>query len=157
MLAAADNRTEGAGAKTKLRTQVRVARLGLWSTVLMLVASSASLMLSPPAIMHIGTGDLARLFSHPFALLGAFDLLLALFLCLQMVSVYPLVRVRALLGLGFFGIIFWSYSEPAPIAWIALASIGLYFSTIFITAIRLVVAILIGFSGAAAFAHYMLG
>jgi len=157
MLAAADNRTEGAGAKTKMRNQLRVARIGLWSVVGMLLASSASLMLSPPAIMHIGTGDLARLFSHPFALLGACDLLLALFLCLQMVSVYPLVRLRALLGLGFFGIVFWSYSESAPIAWVALASIGLYFSTIFISAIRLVSAALLGFAGVAAFAHYMLG
>lgn len=157
MLAAADNRTEGAGAKTALRNQLRVARVGLWSVVAMLVISFASLTLSPPAILHLGTGDLARLFSHPFAILGACDLLLALFLCLQMVSVYPLVRLRALLGLGFFGVIFWSYSEAMPIVWIALASIGLYFSTIFISAIRLAVAVLLGFSGAAAFAHYMLG
>jgi hypothetical protein len=128
MLAAADNRTEGAGAKTKMRNQLRVARIGLWSIVGMLLASSASLMLSPPAIIHIGTGDLARLFSHPFALLGACDLLLALFLC-----------------------------ESAPFAWVALASIGLYFSTIFISAIRLVSAALLGFAGVAALAHYMLG
>ncbi len=157
MLAAADNRTEGAGAKTALRNQLRVARVGLWSVVIMLVASAASLTLSPPAVLHLGSGDLARLFAHPFAILGACDLLLALFLCLQMVSVYPLVRLRALLGLGFFGVVFWSYSETAPIAWVALASIGLYFSTIFISAIRLAVAVLLGFSGAAAFAHYMLG
>lgn len=157
MLAAADNRTEGAGAKTTLRNQLRVARIGLWSVVLMLLGSAASLLLSPPAILHVGTGDFARLFSHPFAVLGACDLLLALFLCLQMVSVYPLVRLRALLGLGFFGVIFWSYSQPTPIAWVALASVGLYFSTIFVSAIRLVGALVLGFSGVAAFAHYMLG
>lgn len=157
MLAAADNRTEGAGAKTSLRHQLRVARIGLWSVVLMLLGSAASLLLSPPAILHVGTGDFARLFSHPFAVLGACDLLLALFLCLQMVSVYQLVRLRALLGLGFFGVIFWSYSQPTPIAWVALASVGLYFSTIFVSAIRLVGALVLGFSGVAAFAHYMLG
>jgi hypothetical protein len=157
MLAAADNRTEGAGAKTKMRNQLRVARIGLWSVVAMFLASSASLLLSPPAIMHIGTGDFARLFSHPFALLGACDLLLALFLCLQMVSVYPLVRFRALMGIGFFGVIFWSYADPVPIAWVTLASAGMYFSTIFISAFRLAGALLVGFSGSAAFALYMLG
>ena len=152
MLAAADNRTEGAGAKTKMRNQLRVARIGLWSVVAMLLASSASLLLSPPAIMHIGTGDLARLFSHPFALLGACDLLLALFLVFSWQGGEP-----TLLGLGFFGVIFWSYSDSVPIAWVALASAGLYFSTIFISAIRLVGAALLGFAGVAAFAHYMLG
>lgn len=157
MLAAADNRVEGANAKTKLRNQLRVARTGLWSVVIMLIASSISLTFSPPAILHLGTLDLAPLFSHPFAVIGACDLLLALFLCLQMVSVYPLVRFRALMGIGFFGVVFWSYSDLTPIAWVILASIGMYFSTIFISAFRLIGAVIVGFAGAAGFAHYMLG
>jgi hypothetical protein len=157
MLAAADNRVEGANAKTTLRTQLLVARIGLWSTVIMLITSAVTLTFSPPAILHLGTLDLTKLFSHPFAILGVCDLLLALFLCLQMVSVYPLVRFRALMGIGFFGVIFWSYADPVPIAWVTLASAGMYFSTIFISAFRLAGALLVGFSGSAAFALYMLG
>lgn len=157
MLAAADNRVEGANAKTKLRSQLRVARVGLWSVVIMLITSAVSLIFSPPAILHLGTLDLALLFSHPFAIIGVCDLLLALFLCLQMVSVYPLVRFRALMGIGFFGVVFWSYTDPVPIAWVTLASVGMYFSTIFISPYRLAGAVLVGFSGAAALANYMLG
>jgi len=157
MLAAAEGKTDDTSDKSDpMIMHLRAARIGLWAVIALLLLSCASLMLAPPAIDLLVAKNFARLFSHPFALLGAIDLVLALLLGLQMVTIYPFVRFRALLGLGFLGFVFWSQAQTVPIVAVAMASVGMYFCTIFITYLPLAVALAVGFSGAIGFAYYML-
>ncbi|HRE04454.1 MAG TPA: DUF4339 domain-containing protein [Opitutaceae bacterium] len=157
MLAAAEGKTHDTADKADpMVMQLRAARIGLWAVILLLLASCASLVLAPPAVDFLIEKNYPKFFTHPFALLGALDLVLALLLGLQMVTVYPFVRFRAILGLGFLGFVFWSQGETVPIIAVGLASAGIYFCTIFISYLPLAVAVAVGFSGAAGFAYYML-
>ncbi|MBL9207524.1 MAG: DUF4339 domain-containing protein [Opitutaceae bacterium] len=157
MLAAAEGKTSDTSDKADpIVMQLRAARIGMWAVILLLLSSCASLVLAPPAIDFLIEKNFPKLFTHPFALLAAIDLVLALLLVLQMVSVYPLVRFRSILGLGFLGFVFWSQGETVPIIALGMASVGMYFCTIFISYLPLAVAVAVGFSGAAGFAYYML-
>ena len=53
-----------------------------------------------------------ELIQEPFALVGLFDFLLALGLFLNILSLFPVVRVRAMLGMGYFLFYYWSQGDP---------------------------------------------
>jgi hypothetical protein len=157
MLAAAEGRTSDTADKADpMIMHLRAARIGMWVVIMLLVSSAASLLLSPPTVDHLIASEFARAVLHPFAWIGVIDLFLALLLCLQMVSVYPIVRFRAVFGLGFLGLVFWSQGQAVPIAAVAMTTMGLYFCTIFITYLPLAIAAAVGLAGAAGFAYYML-
>lgn len=56
-----------------------------------------------------GKGSVMTLLADkPVLILGAADLMLALLLFLGVSSVFPLIRFRALAGMGFFGVLWWA-------------------------------------------------
>jgi hypothetical protein len=157
MLAAAEGRTSDTSDKADpMVMHLRAARIGMWVVVILLVSSAASLLLSPPTVDHLIASEFTKVALQPFAWIGVLDLFLALLLCLQMISVYPVVRFRAVFGLGFLGLVFWSQGQTVPMAAVAMAAAGMYFCTIFITYVPLAIAAAVGLSGAAGFAYYML-
>ncbi len=113
-------------------------------------------MLSRPSIDLLIEKDFGALLGQPFAILGALDLFLAVMLVLQMVSLYSLIRFRIIFGLGFIGFILWSQSDVVPMISLAVASVGMYFCTIFVSYLPLAVAIAAGFTGMAGFVYFML-
>lgn len=157
MLAAAEGRTKDTKDRSDpLVGQLRAARLGMWALIFLLVASAASLLLAPPAVDLLIEKNFPMLALQPFAILGALDLLFAVLLCLQLVSLYPLVRFRIVFGLGFVGFVLWSQGQTVPLLALASASIGMYFCTIFVSYLPLAVAVAAGFAGMAGFAYFML-
>jgi hypothetical protein len=157
MLAAAEGRTsETRDKRDKTIAFERAARLGRYACTAMLLLSAAALLL--PSIDLLVAFDTAKLAGHPNVYLGLVDLFLALMLTLGAVSFYPFIRFRAMLGLGFLGVMFWlQMPNPAvPVITVAAASVGLYLTTIFVSYSALAVAVGLGLVGSGGLAYYLL-
>jgi hypothetical protein len=155
MLAAAEGRTSDTKDKRdKTYIMERAAKLGRYAAIFILVVSAISLLL--PSIDVIAEGDFSKLATEPFAYLGLLDLLLALMLGLGSVSLYPFIRFRAMLGVGFLGLIFWSQGQVVPVLAVAASSLGLYLCTVLLSYFGLGLAAGLGLAGIFGFAYYML-
>ena len=94
----------------------------------MLVISAAAEIL--PGVDVITSLSLSRLIEQPLIILGGLDLLLALFIYLGAVEIYPLIRVRAACGVGIFGSIFFLQARYGLMLAAIGGSIGLYLSAV---------------------------
>lgn len=155
MLAAAEGRTsETRDKRDRSISMERAAKIGRYACILMLIISAASLLL--PSIDLIAAFDTAQLALNPYVYLGVLDLCLALLLVLGAVSVYPFVRFRAMLAVGFLGLLFWSQGQMVPLAAVVVGSLGLYLTTASISYAMLGLSVGLGFAGLLGFAYYML-
>jgi hypothetical protein len=155
MLAAAEGRTEDTKhAKDPAIARGRAAKIGLYACTAFLFIAAASELL--PSIDVLTALDTDKILSQPLVFLGAADLFLGLLLLLQMVTLYPLVRFRAALGLGFIGFLFWVHGDTAPLLAVMAGSVGLYLSTIFMNFFSLGISVGIGLAGMLGFAYYQL-
>lgn len=155
MLADAEGRTrETKDKRSRLVTQDVSARIGLYSGTLILLVSAAALVL--PYADIIAAMDFAKVLVHPLAILGILDLLCAVLLALGVAAIYPFVRFRAALGLGYLGLLFWLQNRPMVALAVAAGSVGLYFCTVFLRYAPVIAAALLGLAGMGGFAFYML-
>lgn len=155
MLAAAEGRSADTKDKASPAEAIaRAARIGMYACTVTLLISAAALL--APSIDVIVSGNYPKLLTQPFALLGALDLVLFLLLALQMVSLYPLVRFRAALGVGFLGLVFWIQGEPGTALAAIAGSVGLYLSTLFTNLAGVLVAVGLGLVGMGLFAFSVL-
>lgn len=146
MLAAAEGRTaETKDKKDPAEAMARAANLGRWSAVVMLLVCAAGEVL--PSTDLVMAMDPAKLLAHPLVLFGGLDLALGVLLSLGVVSIYPFVRFRAALGLGFLGFIFWTHGQPASFALLCAGSAGLYLSTVFVSYVPVIIAAAAGLGG----------
>jgi hypothetical protein len=154
MLAAAEGRTaETRDKRDKSISMERAARLGRYACIIMLFLSASGLLV--PWIEQIVSFDWQTLVAQPTVYFGFFDFFLMIFLLLGEMSLYPVVRFRCALGLGFLAIIFWCQGEVVPIITLAAGAFGLYLSTIFVSYVALALFSGIGLAGMLAFAYYM--
>lgn len=154
MLAAAEGRTADTRDKADpTELLARAAKIGMYTATVLLLISAAGLLL--PSADRLAAGDFAALLTQPFALLGALDLALFVLLALQMVAIYPFVRFRAALGLGFLGFLFWTQGETLAFLSVLAGSAGLYFCTVFTHFLTLGVAGALGLAGMLAFTYHM--
>jgi len=157
MLAAAEGRTfETRSKRDKNISYERAARIGRYACTIMLTLSAGGLLL--PSIEEIVGFNYESLLETPTVYFGFVDLFLTFALVLGATSVYPLIRFRAALGIGFLSIIFWCKPEMAdlvPIIGLTAGAAGLYLTTIFVNYIGLALASSIGLGGMLAFAYYM--
>ncbi|MGA3006664.1 MAG: DUF4339 domain-containing protein [Opitutaceae bacterium] len=155
MLAAAEGKTaDTKHAKDPAIARGRAAKIGLHACTALLFIAAASELL--PSIDILSALDVNKIVGQPLIFLGALDFFLCLLLLLQMVTLYPFVRFRAALGLGFIGFLFWVRGETPPLLAVAAASLGLYLCTIFVDFLALGVSVGLGLAGMLAFAYYML-
>jgi len=75
------------------------------------------------------SGDPSVLLKNPFVLLAGIDILFGVFLALSVTAIYPLVRLRAALGIGFFLIYFYSFDQMTIAVLAALSMVGIYVNT----------------------------
>ncbi|MDR2674164.1 MAG: DUF4339 domain-containing protein [Opitutaceae bacterium] len=96
-------------------------------------------------------GGLAGILTHPFVLFGAIDFVLAFAVVIAGAACGPalgrLIRLRAALGLGFLGALFWLQARPAALAAAGLAAAGLWFATFAATRRGLAFAAAAGLAG----------
>lgn len=155
MLAAAEGRSPDTRDKADpTEALMRNAKIGMWACTLFLIASAAALLL--PSIDALAAGDYLPLLKRPFVLFGVVDVVLFLLLLLHMVSIYPLVRFRAALGLGFLGLYFWTQGQMTPFFAVIAGYAAIYLSTIFTNLVALSITILLGLVGLGGFVQYML-
>lgn len=143
MLAAAEGRSEDTKDKQSVEIAAsRAAAIGMWSIVGMFVLSAAGTML--PAVDVLMSLDPMKIVSRPMVLVGMIDLTFAVLVGLGMVNLYPVVRFRAALGLGFFGLIFFLQGLHAPMMMAAAGSVCLYLCTIFISTLPVIISGAVG-------------
>lgn len=143
MLAAAEGRSEDT--KDKQSGDIaasRAAAIGMWAIVAMFALSAAGEML--PAVDVLMSMDPIKIATNPLAVIGVIDLVFAVLIGLGMVNLYPVVRFRAALGLGFFGLIFFLQGLHAPMLAAIAGSVGLYLCTIFISMLPVIISAGIG-------------
>ena len=146
MLAAAEGRTdETKDMKNPAEDMARAANIGRWAAIFMLLASAAGEVL--PLTDVAMSMDPVKILAHPLVLLGAIDLMLAVLLGLGVVTLYPFVRFRAALGLGFLGFIFWTHGQATSLLLLAAGSAGLYLSTVFVSYVPVGLAAVAGLGG----------
>jgi hypothetical protein len=155
MLAAAEGRTaETASKQDPTIAMARAAAIGRWAVILMFLLCAAGELL--PAADAVMTMDPMKMLPYPLVLIGAIDLVLATLLGLGVISLYPFVRFRAALGLGFIGFIFWTQGHVTPLLALAGGSLGLYTSTIFVTYLPVFMAAALGLAGLGAVSWFLI-
>lgn len=150
-LDAAEGKTDET--KDKKNPEIMMMNAAVWgtrATALICLISGAALVL--PGIDALLTMDPAKILAKPYLFLGVADVALGVLLLLGVISLYPLVRFRAVFGLGFLGFLFWSSGQHSATLAVAAGSAGLYFSTIFLSYIPLAVAAAAGLGGVIALA-----
>ncbi len=155
MLAAAEGRT--ADTQDRLDpgiARARAATIGLYSAVTLLVISALALI--APSIDVLISPTLGTIIQHPLALLGVFNLVLALMLLLQVTQAYPLVRFSAALGVGMVGFLLWTQGQTMPLSAFAIGSAGLYFCTVFVSFAGIGLAAGLGLTGMLGYAFFAL-
>ena len=132
MLAAAGGHTEVTkNLKSHLKNIDRAAGLSMpMLTVMMALSSVANCLPRYRVLLELfthGNGD--GVMQQPLALVGIFDCVLALGLFLNIFSLFPVIRLRAMLGVGFFVFYYWSQSDPISMIVAVTAGLGLFVCT----------------------------
>lgn len=155
MLAAAEGRTaETAGKQDPTIAMARAAAIGRWAVIAMLLISAVGELL--PAQDAVMSLDPMKILPYPMVLIGAIDLVFATLLGLGVISLYPMVRFRAALGIGFIGFIFWTQGHVTPLLYLVAGSFGLYTATIFVTYMPVFVASALGLAGLGAVSWFLI-
>jgi hypothetical protein len=115
--------------------------------VMMVLSGLANTLPRYSVIMDLFSGNYVSLLHQPFALVGVFDFLLALGLFLNVFSLFPLVRFRAMLGLGFFLFTYWSLGDQAGMMASVCAGLGLFICTITLNLQVMIFFALVGVGG----------
>lgn len=156
MLAAAEGKTKETAGKGDPKAAFElVAGWGRRILTLIMGISMASMLFTH--IEPIYALDWKTILATPTILLGAFDLFLVITLLLGATAVYPLVRFRALLGLGFLGLMHYVAGETQYLVPLLAASAGMYFTTAAVNWLVLVAAGGLGLLGTAFYAFLVLG
>jgi hypothetical protein len=155
MLAAAEGRTpETSGKKDPAIKAAKAATLCIVSAGIAMALSAAGGMMNQlDAIIAL---DYMALLMHPLVIVGVIDLVLAVILLLQESAIYPIVRLRAALGLGFFSYLFWSYGEPLSLAAVAVASAAIFACTLVTNLALAILVSALAVLGMAGFAYVMI-
>lgn len=155
MLAAAEGKTkETAGKGDPKAAFEQVAGWGRRVLLVIMVLTLASMLL--PHIGPVYALEWNTILTTPSILFGALDLFITIMLLLGATTVYPLVRFRALLGLGFFGVMHYLSGETQYLVPLLAASTGMYFTTAAVNWTVLIAAGSLGLLGSGAYAFMVL-
>ncbi|MFA5264985.1 MAG: DUF4339 domain-containing protein [Opitutaceae bacterium] len=154
-LAAAEGRTDDTKDKSHdLMMADRCAKFGLWGCILTLLLAAAGEIL--PSIDVLTQFSAPKLIANPLVVLGALDVALSVLLILGVVTIYPLVRFRAMLGLGFLGFIYFTQGQPMLLAATVAGSVGLYICTVFLSYVPIGLGLLLGLGGMGALGYLLI-
>lgn len=133
ILAAAEGKTEstwGLSAKKKANELV----LGMTPALLgvMFVLSGAVLAWKDlgNVTKAFETGDYLMLLREPLVVVGVVDFIFATLLFLWVSEVFPVLRFRAMLGLGFFSYVAWNAGNPQWLVANVIASVAIFVCTL---------------------------
>lgn len=152
MLAQAEGRDrEDAKGKTPTEIKASAAYTGMISTTVLLFLSAACLGYID--FKTIESADVMLMVKSPYFIAAAIDLMLGVVLLLQVTLIYPLVRFRAALGIGFFTPFYYSTQEPLLLISNLLIMVGIYFCTAAIKKGNSLAFLLVGLAGVIGYAY----
>jgi len=155
MLAAAKGETEDTKGKQDLT--IARARAALWGlrlmSVIMMISATGLLVSHMDVLFAL---DFFSIISDPLIVFGVIDVVLALLLFLEVTSIYSFVRLRAVVGMGFFLIYFAATQEPLPALGAVVGSLAIYLLTL-VAKLPAVFSIgVLGLAGMGGFAYVLL-
>ena len=146
MLAAAEGHTEAT--KHLKDTQKHIDKAASLSmpvlAAMMLLSGLANSLPRYQILLDLAQGNLQGVIQEPFALVGLFDFLLALGLFLNVFSLFPVVRFRAMLGLGYFLYFYWSMGDPVSMGASVAAGLGIFICTMTLNLPLMIISALTG-------------
>lgn len=156
MLAAAEGNTdETRGKRNRAEDIARAAHWGMRALALMFLLSAAGLLVSNMAALE--TMELGVLATTPEILFGVTDLLITVFLFLEVTSLYPLVRLRAAIGIGFFAVYFGVLPEQGlALAAVVVGSTAAFVVTLVGKLWAVILTAILGLAGMGGFAYFLL-
>lgn len=101
----------------------------------------------------VNDGAFTNLLNYPFFLVGVFDLIMAVLLLLAVTDIYPLVRGRSMLGLGFGVYVGWALGDPLLMLAFALGGVGIFLATMAQRLSTMTLAVAMGLGGNATLAY----
>jgi hypothetical protein len=156
MLAAAERDSEETRhLKQKEESFHKAAALSTSSLGLMMMLSAVALLAPHFSAINeaITAGEVSTIFNYPFMVVGFFDFIMAAMLFLAVTEVYPLLRGRAMLTLGFGIYVGWALGDPIILIASAAAGVGIFYATIAQSLSTMLVAVALGIGGNAALAY----
>jgi len=142
---------EGMSAETKYITSKRKSKdftAGLMLPALALMMFLSALVLLIPYFSEVRSliefQSFQPLLDNPLILLGGFDLLMMLLLALALTEVFPLIRLRASLGVGFCLYYFFVTQTPGLLAAYTLGYLALFICTVCLNPFVLIPSIIVG-------------
>jgi hypothetical protein len=155
MLAAAEGRTDDTKDKRSyMDAQARSARAGLGAATLIFLFSAAALIM--PHVDLVMNLDYAGMLQYPLIFLGVLDLVCAILLMLGTVAIYPFVRFRAAFGIGFLGLLYGLQDRPVMALLVVGGSVGLYFCTVVLSYLPVLMSAVLGLAGIGGLAYFVL-
>lgn len=119
---------------------------------LLLLAFSFFYPIYPEVEEAVRNAEPQLVVEQPTVILALIDLILAISIGLAATEVYPVLRVRSIIAMGFFGIIFYSF-ENWPLFWATIAvGLGMYILTLSARFWLSLIASTLALGGAALFA-----
>lgn len=122
---------------------------------LMMILSAISFLIPHHETIQSAVSEqaFASLLNHPFLLVGLFDLLMAILLLLSVTDIYPLVRGRSMLGLGFGVYVGWALGDPILVLAFGFGGAGVFLATITQRLSVMLLAMIMGIGGNGALAY----
>ncbi len=164
MLAAAEGATdETKHVKERVRLREKAAALSLPAIGLIMLLSAFNAMFPNFDVITrvIDEEDYMALLQYPLPVVGLFDLAMAVFLFLSVTEIFPMLRFRAALGLGYFGFFHWAQwhtGDPNSFFLMVTAvagSLGIFVCTLTLNFLLMVVSAFLGIVGMGGYAYFM--
>lgn len=156
MLAAAEGQTsETRGKRDKTKQRERAAHWGMRTLAAMSVVSAAGLLVNNMG--KVSEMEFSALITTPEIVFGVVDLILAVLLFLEMTTIYPLVRIRAAVGLGFFSVYFGVLpDQKLGLAAVVVGSVSAFLLTLTAELWPVLLLGILGLAGMGGFAYVLL-
>lgn len=154
MLALAEGRDEDPDGLTPRERRASIALFGLrFLAICFGFSIFAMLYIEKDLVM---TANAIAMAKSPYVLLAVFDLLMLVFLLLQVTSIYPLLRFRAAVGAGLLTMLYLSSGDPLLLLGNLLLMAAIYFCSAMMKLSVLVASVLAGLAGILLYVYVLL-
>jgi hypothetical protein len=150
MLKAAEGETdETRHMRSSQKSFERAVAIGATTLGLMMLLAAVSFIVPHLSIIQgaVEENNFPAMLGYPFLLVGFFDLLMAILLLLSVTEIYPLIRGRGMLALGFGVYVGWALGDPLIMLAFGLGGGGLFLATIAQKFSIMLLAMVIGIGG----------
>jgi hypothetical protein len=161
MLAAAEGKTEETKhLKKKQELAEKAAALSMPILAAIMLLSAAGFLAGDYKawLALFDEGDFGAILRNPLWVVGLVDAFIAICLFLSVSEIFPLLRFRAMLGLGYFTYIYWAWNEPYALIASAGASLAMFIGTLTLNFYAMIAVGIVGIGGTGyLLAHLFIG